>query len=177
MPRRRHALVTDAHDTPGPQARPEPPRFMNRPGVCEGNPTMSTLSLRALPAAALPRVLAGYGLLATLAVVTSACAWSVPADPGRNALLRGHAAGTDADEAPIRTPGGAAPAEVLGGNAPDAGARALYLTKCSQCHEPFSPRHASAAEWPALVRRYGPRAGLFGEDRERVLHYLQANAR
>jgi hypothetical protein len=62
-------------------------------------------------------------------------------------------------------------------SAVDDGARAIYLQRCSQCHEPFSPRHASPAEWPGLVRKYGPRAGLFGDERGRVLRWLQANAR
>src|SRR5437773_1006607 len=68
-----------------------------------------------------------------------ACSWSVPADPGKNAALRGR------------------PAPV------DDGARTLYVQHCSRCHEPFSPSHATAEEWPSLVRRYGPRAGLFGD--------------
>ena len=40
------------------------------------------------------------------------------------------------------------------------------MARCGQCHAPFSPRHASADEWPTFVRKYGPRAGLFGEDSE-----------
>ena len=65
----------------------------------------------------------------------------------------------------------------LGGDATDDGARAIYLQRCGQCHEPFSPRHAAADEWPALVRKYGPRAGLFGEERGRVERWLVANSR
>ena len=52
----------------------------------------------------------------------------------------------------------------------------------SPAHRPISlgigePRHATPAQWPGLVRTYGPRAGLFGEDRARVTRWLQAAAR
>ena len=72
---------------------------------------------------------------------------------------------------------GLAPVRALGGDATDDGTRAVYMQRCGQCHEPFSPRHASAAEWPGYVRKYGPRAGLFGEERDRVVRWLMANAR
>lgn len=119
------------------------------------------LSLRAFAAALLA---AGLSL--------AACSWSVPADPGLNAAQRGGGFGP---EAFATAPDGAGGAHVVGPT--DQGARQLYLTSCTKCHEPFSPRYASAEEWPALVRHYGPRAGLFGADRERVTRWLQANSR
>jgi hypothetical protein len=58
----------------------------------------------------------------------------------------------------------------------DPGARAIYLDRCSRCHEPFDPSYAPASQWPMFVARYGPRAGLVGHDRDRVLAWLQANS-
>ena len=106
--------------------------------------------------------------------VATACSWSVPADPAENARLRSHAsdAGPVLDSRSV-----AGPVLARGGGATDDGARVIYLQRCGRCHEPFSPRHASPDEWPGLVRKYGPRAGLFGEDRDRVLRWLEANAR
>lgn len=125
----------------------------------------------------LPRVLA----LSMLAL-PAACSWAVPADPGENARLRSRSldVGPTAPSMPGRSDGsvdgrGASPVRALGGDATDDGA--IYRQRCGQCHEPFSPRHASAGEWPGYVRKYGPRAGLFGEERARVLRWLQANAR
>ena len=114
----------------------------------------STLSLLALA-----------GLILSLA----ACAWAVPADPGLNAQMRSRSA-PPAGPAASGASRAALPAE-------DDGAGAIYRERCSKCHEPFPPTHASAGEWPVFVRKYGPRAGLFGEERERVLRWLQANAR
>ncbi|MFO0931791.1 MAG: hypothetical protein U1E39_03680 [Planctomycetota bacterium] len=117
-----------------------------------------------------PNVLRLLPVAAALALlpVLAACAWSVPADPGRNVRERGTPA---APAAPTARTASVATA------VPDDGTRALYERKCGQCHAPFSPRHATPAQWPGLVRHYGPRAGLFGEDRARVLRYLQAAAR
>ena len=116
--------------------------------------------------------------LAALAAL-SACAWSVPADPGTNARLRGTpAAWTTGAEGPeYASPAAPGPARAFPGEATDEGARSIYLARCSACHEPFPPTHASPAEWPMFVRKYGPRAGLFGADRERVTRWLQANSR
>jgi cytochrome c5 len=116
---------------------------------------------------ALARALVG-ALLATPLV---ACAWSVPADPGRNVRERGHVDATVASAPAARA---RATAPIAAG---DDGTRALYERKCGQCHAPFSPRHATPAQWPGLVRNYGPRAGLFGEERARVTRWLQAAAR
>lgn len=106
----------------------------------------------------------------------AACAWSVPADPGENARLR---AGPPAWSIPAASPAASATgdARAYPAQAPDDGARAIYLARCSACHEPFAPTHVSAAEWPFYVSKYGPRAGLFGEERARVLRWLQANTR
>ncbi len=107
-------------------------------------------------------------LLLGLAVV--GCSWSVPADPGENARLRGSAGeSAPAPRAPER--------EAAVATREDEGARALYLERCGRCHAPFPPTHAPASAWPSLVRHYGPRAGLFGEDQERVTRWLQAASR
>jgi mono/diheme cytochrome c family protein len=101
--------------------------------------------------------------------VLSACRWSVPADPGRNAALRARPEPVEA------TSGASAPAPSAADADPGAGA--LYASRCAQCHEPFAPGTFTAGEWPIYVDRYGPRAGLFGSERARVLRWLQAHAR
>jgi hypothetical protein len=103
----------------------------------------------------------------------AACTWSVPADPGENARLR--AGPPEWTMPPAPAPAGGASAYPM--QAPDDGARGIYLARCSTCHEPFAPTHVSAAEWPYYVNKYGPRAGLFGQERARVLAWLQANTR
>jgi len=101
-------------------------------------------------------------------VLTSACAWSVPADPGLNALRRNPPQTTSVaqtDDEGVTTPRS------------DPQVAAIYYRKCSQCHEPYHPTYLPASLWPAYVRKYAPRAGLFGRDRQRVLAWLQAHAR
>ena len=44
-------------------------------------------------------------------------------------------------------------------------------------HEAPSPRSASRDEWSGILRKMAPRAGLYDEDRDRVLRWLQANSR
>jgi hypothetical protein len=109
-------------------------------------------------------------LVALLALV--ACSWSVPADPGENARLRSRAV---APQTTTGTPSPSAPRRPL--VADDPGTRALYERKCGQCHEPFPPTYGTAGDWPGWVRKYGPRAGLFGAERQTVLAWLQRNAR
>ncbi len=121
-------------------------------------------------AAAVPVLAMGLSALA-------ACAWSVPADPGRNALERSHDPGAGLLVASSDASARSGPARAIGGAASDDGARVLYLSKCGQCHAPWPTTHASAAQWPGFVAKYGPRAGLFGADRDRVLRWLQANSR
>jgi hypothetical protein len=97
-----------------------------------------------------------------------ACAWSVPADPGALARLRGaQGAGPDPSATVGETPRAAS----------DPGARTLYLEHCGRCHEPFAPDIMAAQDWPRYVQRYAPRAGLWGRDRARVLAWLEAHAR
>lgn len=110
-------------------------------------------------------------VVAVLGGVLSACAWSVPADPGANARRAGslHAptpASLSSTAGPAWAPAAADPA-----------AGALYASRCAQCHDLVHPATYSAAEWPAYVDRYGPRAGLFGQERSRVLTWLQAHGR
>jgi hypothetical protein len=108
--------------------------------------------------------------LAACALGAAACAWSVPADPGENSRVRARpATAVAARPRDART--------LSPGRVGDPGAAAVYERKCGECHAPFPPTHATAAEWPTYVRRYGPRAGLFGAERARVLSWLQANAR
>lgn len=102
--------------------------------------------------------------LPAFVLLVGACRWGVPADPGLNARLRARPA------AFVPT------ATAAVGASSDAGAAALYAERCGRCHAPYPPSHAPASRWPALVARYGPRAGLFGEERARVLDWLMASA-
>ncbi len=106
-----------------------------------------------------------------LALGVAACSWSVPADPGLNSKLRRRpaAAARNIANAPLQADGYT--------DVGDPGARVLYYEHCSRCHAPFAPTYVTAGEWPRYVRRYAPRAGLYGADRQRVLTWLQANAR
>jgi hypothetical protein len=122
------------------------------------------------PFPALAALLLG-GALAAL----PACSWSVPADPGRNAAQRTHVEPDDGSYGAPAPEGGVVDA-ARGADA-DPAAGALYARRCAQCHEPFAPSTFTAAEWPTYVDRYGPRAGLFGAERARVLAWLQAHAR
>lgn len=107
------------------------------------------------------------GLLVLIAGMVTSCAWSVPASPGRNALLR-----TPPAPAPtVPTSSASAPSSA------DPATERLYVTRCGRCHVPHPPSSHTAGDWPFYVNRYGPRAGLFGEERRRVLAWLQANAR
>lgn len=113
--------------------------------------------------------------MTSIALLLSACSWSVPADPGLNAKLHGEPpTGAVAGPLAVATVGGGTIASAA---AHDAAARSLYLNHCTRCHEPIPPGAFAAGDWPRYVRRYGPRAGLFGADRTRVLRWLQANAR
>jgi mono/diheme cytochrome c family protein len=114
------------------------------------------------------RPAAPQAALAVLALAAAACGWSVPADPGENARQRTR-------QSPALAP--SPQATVAAPRPADAATQALYAQKCGACHAPFSPAYASASEWPTFVRRYGPRAGLFGADRARVLAWLQDHAR
>jgi hypothetical protein len=115
------------------------------------------------------RSLGLVALALVFSLSTLACSWSVPADPGLNFLRR-----TRPEAAPQQA---ATPVADSGyvRVADDSGARALYMDHCSRCHAPFDPSAVTAAQWPMYVAKYGPRAGLFGANRERVLRWLQAN--
>jgi hypothetical protein len=103
----------------------------------------------------------------------AACAWSVPADPGLNGARR-------SPEAYMATApsGGGARGEVLAGpGTDDPVARSLYVRHCGRCHQLHAPSHLSSEAWPGMVRSMGPRAGLFGANRERVTRWLVASSR
>lgn len=121
------------------------------------------MNTRSMPASA--------GLLLLSALLVAACSWSVPANPGRNQTLR--------DPSTAWTKTSTAPTEGEGeaeSNADDAETVRIYINRCGRCHIPYPPTHVPAARWPFFVAKYAPRAGLFGEERERVLTWLMANA-
>ena len=108
--------------------------------------------------------------LALLSLAASACTWSVPADPGLNARARSRDSGFD----PAPEPGPSVGPRPL---VADDGMRGLYVSRCGGCHEAYAPSSHAASEWPGVVRRMAPRAGVFGAERERLLEWLVANAR
>jgi hypothetical protein len=56
--------------------------------------------------------------------------------------------------------------------------RSLLQAKCGNgCHLPPSPRDRAAAEWPRHVAEMSVRAGLTGDSRRLVEHYLVTLAR
>ncbi len=106
---------------------------------------------------------------AVICALGAACSgFSVPADPGLRAKMYGGA--SEEAASPVAATA-TRPAFA------DEGARTLYMSHCGACHEPFDPGSMGAGDWPRFVRKYGPRAGLFGANRARVLTWLQANAR
>jgi mono/diheme cytochrome c family protein len=50
--------------------------------------------------------------------------------------------------------------------------RALYLSRCTACHQPIAPEKFSAAEWPAHVVEMQERARLKPEDVDLIQLYL-----
>lgn len=104
-------------------------------------------------------------LLSWLALGT-ACSWGVPADPGMNARVRAEPASL--------APGPATPAPAGLAGTLDARAGALYAQRCSQCHELIPPPSLTATQWRMALRKYGPRAGLFGAERTQVEAWLIA---
>ena len=108
-----------------------------------------------------------------LFLALAACSWSVAADPAhRDAVPR--------KRAPIessQSPASAAPPAEPRQQTADEGVGAIYAQRCAACHELFPRTYATAGEWTVFVARYAPRAGLFGQERERVLRWLQAGAR
>lgn len=95
-------------------------------------------------------------------LLAAACGWSVRAEPVGRA-----GAPQDPSSPVVDGAQGASTRE-------DREAQALYVSHCGRCHEPFPPSHATAEAWPGLVGKYGPRARLFGSERQRVLRWLQA---
>ncbi|MCS4540985.1 MAG: cytochrome c [Euryarchaeota archaeon] len=55
----------------------------------------------------------------------------------------------------------------------------LYKEKCSKCHELRPPLRHTANEWPTTVDRMQSKDPLWISDteKEKILAYLQANAR
>lgn len=105
-----------------------------------------------------------------LPFVVAACSWQVPADPGLNFAQRTRPAAVERGLTATPT------REELAQARQDPRALALYSDHCGRCHAPFDPRSVPAAQWPMYVKKYAPRAGLFGADRAKVLAWLQANA-
>ncbi len=101
-------------------------------------------------------------------VLGTACSWGVPADPGKNARVR--AQPTASSSVPVAT------AQAGGESTLDPRAGALYAQRCSQCHELIPPPSLAANEWRMALRKYGPRAGLFGAERAQVEAWLIAQA-
>jgi cytochrome c5 len=58
--------------------------------------------------------------------------------------------------------------------APDG--RTLYEESCQRCHALYMPRSYTASEWRFFVRKYGRKARLSAEEREKVYAYLAENA-
>ena len=55
-------------------------------------------------------------------------------------------------------------------------AETLYRARCALCHPAWDPRDHAPEEWPAFVRKYGPRSGLTPAERDAVLAYLVREA-
>lgn len=55
--------------------------------------------------------------------------------------------------------------------------RALYASRCGQCHEPLHPRSRDAEGWDAALDEMAPRARLKSDDRRLVRAYLYLFAR
>ena len=51
----------------------------------------------------------------------------------------------------------------------------LYERRCARCHDLFAPSDFADDEWPELVRRYAPRAGIRPSLRPSMIAWLQAN--
>lgn len=64
-----------------------------------------------------------------------------------------------------------------GAQAGPAGGERLYRSKCSACHRAYPPASRDAASWAEVLGKMAPKAKLSGEERARVLEYLQANAK
>jgi hypothetical protein len=64
-------------------------------------------------------------------------------------------------------------------SSPDA---KLYVARCGQCHAPYNPRTMTADMWRAQVpmmevkMRQAGLPALSEDEREKILHYLTANA-
>ena len=58
-----------------------------------------------------------------------------------------------------------------------AGAERLYRSKCSACHRAYPPASRDREQWAQVLSRMAPKAKLSGEERARVLEYLESNAK
>jgi hypothetical protein len=55
-------------------------------------------------------------------------------------------------------------------------AKAVYEARCALCHPAWAPTDYAPAEWPALVDKFAPLAGLTRAERDAVLAYLVREA-
>jgi cytochrome c5 len=51
----------------------------------------------------------------------------------------------------------------------------LYRSKCRTCHTLIEPKKFKDEEWKTFVEKYGSRAHLSVEDKEKILKYLMDN--
>ncbi|MGH7163763.1 MAG: hypothetical protein ACREID_09785 [Planctomycetota bacterium] len=60
--------------------------------------------------------------------------------------------------------------------AAESSGRGLYEASCGRCHALYMPSSFTAEEWRFFVGKYGRRARLRAEEKERVLDYLVRHA-
>lgn len=60
---------------------------------------------------------------------------------------------------------------------PEAGARKLYLTKCSKCHKLYDPAKYTDQQWQAWMDKMSHKAKLSSEQKELITNYVADNLR
>jgi hypothetical protein len=53
-------------------------------------------------------------------------------------------------------------------------AQLILETRCSACHVMPRPTDHPLSEWPAILNRMAPKAGLSNADKTLLLHYIQS---
>lgn len=59
----------------------------------------------------------------------------------------------------------------------DAGARKLYLNKCSKCHKLYDPARYSQQQWDGWMDKMSRKAKLNGEQKQVIEDYVTSNLR